>query len=222
MRYQGEITNWKDDKGFGFITPNGGGKDIFVHIKSFANRQRRPVGNEIVTYELKTDDRGRTQAVSVAFDGESVPSTSSVRCNVSLFLAIAFLVFVAGLVFAGNLPLAILWFYFLASTVTFVAYARDKSAAKNNQWRISEKTLHFIALIGGWPGALAAQRLLYHKSKKQSFQIVFWATVVFNCGALSWFFSPLSAEELHSILDTMAGLIHYYANKLYFWASGYF
>lgn len=52
MRYQGKITNWKDDKGFGFITPNGGENQVFVHIKSFANRQRRPVGDEIVTYEL--------------------------------------------------------------------------------------------------------------------------------------------------------------------------
>mgnify|MGYP003575355255 CR=1 FL=1 len=26
MRYQGKITEWKDDQGFGFVTPNGGGK----------------------------------------------------------------------------------------------------------------------------------------------------------------------------------------------------
>ena len=154
MRYQGEITNWKDDEGFGFITPKGGGKDIFVHIKSFGNRQRRPVRNEIVTYELKTDDKGRTQAVSVAFDGEGVPSTSSVRRNVSFLLTIAFLFFIAGSVFAGKLPVAVLWFYFVASTVAFVAYALDKSAAKNNQWRTQRKhfTLYRIDrwLAGGF------------------------------------------------------------------------
>lgn len=222
MRYQGEITNWKDVQGFGFITPNGGGKDIFVHIKSFANQQRRPVGNEIVTYELKTDAKGRTQAVSVAFDGEGLPSTSSVRHDVTFLFAIAFLFFVTGSVFAGKLPLAVLWFYFVASTVAFVAYALDKSAAKNNQLRTRESTLHFIALIGGWPGASAAQSLLYHKCKKQSFQVVFWATVVFNCGALSWLYSPLGAQELQSILDTMAGLIHYFVKELNFWAPGYF
>ncbi|MGA8260544.1 MAG: cold shock domain-containing protein [Arenicellales bacterium] len=49
MRYKGRIANWKDDRGFGFIAPNAGGQQVFVHIKSFANRQRRPAGNEAVT-----------------------------------------------------------------------------------------------------------------------------------------------------------------------------
>jgi cold shock CspA family protein len=67
MRYQGRITTWKDDKGFGFITPNGGDEQVFVHISSFSNRQHRPIGNEIVTYELKVNEKGRTQANTVAF-----------------------------------------------------------------------------------------------------------------------------------------------------------
>lgn len=207
MRYQGRITNWRDNRGFGFITPQDGEKDVFVHIKSFTNRQRRPVGNEIVTYELKTDDKGRSQAVRVVFDGEGVPSTSSWRRHVDLFFAIAFLGCLGGLVLAGKLPSAVLGYYFVASTVAFFAYAFDKSAAINNQWRMSENTLHFIALIGGWPGALAAQRLFCHKSQKPSFQVVFWATVIFNCGALGWLFSPLDAVQLHSLLDKLAGLI---------------
>lgn len=202
MRYQGKITNWKDDQGFGFITPNGGGKQVFVHIKSFANLQRRPVGNEIVTYELKTDTNGRAQAGSVAFVGERVPSaTLSERSNVSLIFAAAFLLFVVGSAFAGKLPFVVLGLYLVASAVAFVAYALDKSAARNNQWRTPESTLHLFALVGGWPGALAAQKLLRHKSKKQSFQIVFWTTVVLNCGAFGWLFSPAAAGVLHSILD---------------------
>ena len=201
MRHQGKITDWKNDQGFGFITPKGGGEKVFVHIKSFINRQQRPVGNDIVTYELKTDANGRVLAESVAFLGERVPQdTTFGLSNVSLMLAIVFLVFVLGSIFAGKLPFAILGFYFVASIVAFVAYALDHSAARNHQWRTRESTLHLLALIGGWPGALAAQNLLRHKTKKQSFQIGFWVTVVLNCGALGWLFSSKGADALHFIL----------------------
>lgn len=204
MRYQGRITNWKDEQGFGFITPNGGGIQVFVHIKSFANRQRRPTGNEIVTYEFKTDAKGRAQAQSVAFLGENLPSaTSSGQRNVPLLLAAVFLVFVAWSAFAHKLPIAALGLYVASSTVAFIAYALDKSAARNDRWRIPESTLHFFALIGGWPGALAAQRFLRHKSRKQSFQIQFWATVVLNCGALGWLFSSSGASAFRSILGAV-------------------
>jgi len=201
MRYQGKITNWKDDQGFGFITPNGGEKQVFVHIKSFKNRQRRPVGNEIVTYELKTDAKGRAQAGHVAFVSERVPSAaSSGGGNVSLMVSAAFLVFVAGAAFAGKLPFVVLGLYFLASAVAFLAYALDKSAARNDRWRTQERTLHLFALVGGWPGALAAQKLLRHKSRKPRFQFVFWATVVLNCTALAWLFSSAGVGALRSIL----------------------
>jgi uncharacterized membrane protein YsdA (DUF1294 family)/cold shock CspA family protein len=201
MRHQGKITTWKDEQGFGFITPNGGGNKIFVHIKSFENRQRRPVGNEIVTYELKNDEKGRGLAENVTFVGESKSSASaSRRSNFPIILALVFLVIVTGLFFSGKLPVSVLGLYLVASAVTFVAYALDKSAAKNDQRRTPEKTLHLFALVGGWPGALVAQRLLRHKSKKQSFQIVFWATVVLNCGALGWLFLSSDAELLRSML----------------------
>jgi uncharacterized membrane protein YsdA (DUF1294 family) len=62
--------------------------------------------------------------------------------------------------------------------------------------------LHLFALAGGWPGALIAQRLLRHKTKKQSFQVVFWATVALNCGILGWLFSSSGADALRAFLRT--------------------
>ena len=50
MRQQGRITGWKDEQGFGFIEPDGGGAPVFVHIKSFTDRRRRPGGGERVSY----------------------------------------------------------------------------------------------------------------------------------------------------------------------------
>ena len=201
MRYQGKISTWKDDKGFGFITPNGGGNQVFAHIKSFTNRQRRPVGNEIVTYELLTDTNGRSKAENVAFVGERVQQHSSFEHGkLSMMFSAIFLIFVAGAAFFGKLPLAVLALYLFASVAVFFIYMLDKSAAKLDQWRIQENTLHFFAFIGGWPGALAAQSILRHKTKKVTFQVMFWITVLLNCGILGWLFTSDGSKLLRSIL----------------------
>ena len=72
--------------------------------------------------------------------------------------------------------------YGVASLVTFIVYALDKSAAKRGRRRVRERTLHLLSLLGGWPGALAAQRVLRHKCSKGRFLVVFWLTVVLNVG----------------------------------------
>jgi uncharacterized membrane protein YsdA (DUF1294 family) len=83
---------------------------------------------------------------------------------------------------------AVLFWYIVASVVTFAVYAADKSAARRGSWRTPETTLHLLSVLGGWPGALLAQRMLHHKSFKRSFQLVFWLTVAVNCSivALLW------------------------------------
>lgn len=102
-------------------------------------------------------------------------------------MAVAFVVALVVTVLAGKLPALVLWLYLGASVVAFVAYAVDKAAARRDRWRTPEGTLHLYALIGGWPGALVAQRVLRHKSSKVEFQRVYWATVIINCMALAWF-----------------------------------
>ena len=198
MRHQGRISTWKDDKGFGFITPTNGGEQVFVHISAFSNRQRRPQGNELVAYELKTDGKNRIQATSVMFVGDKAAPRVSRGSRLPVLLVIGFIGLLALCVMLGRLPIAVLVGYLAASLVTFVAYALDKSAAQNNRWRTQESTLHLLALLGGWPGALTAQRLLRHKSAKTSFQSTFWITVVLNCGAFCWLFTSAGAKTLQS------------------------
>ena len=64
--------------------------------------------------------------------------------------------------------------YGLMSLVAFLAYAFDKRSARRGDARTSEMRLHALELLGGWPGALIAQRLIRHKNAKASYQIVFW------------------------------------------------
>jgi uncharacterized membrane protein YsdA (DUF1294 family)/cold shock CspA family protein len=201
VRRQGNITKWKDDQGFGFITPTGGGEPVFVHIKSFTKRHR-PRGNEFVTYEVGYDQKGRLRAENVAFVGDT--ATNGTERQTALFaIPGLFLLFVGLSVFMGRLPSVVLGLYLLASAVSYLAYAHDKSAAQKNHWRTPESTLHLISLIGGWPGAFVAQNLLRHKSKKLPFRIVFWATVVLNCVVLLWLFSPASAGVLNTVLGRL-------------------
>jgi uncharacterized membrane protein YsdA (DUF1294 family)/cold shock CspA family protein len=206
MRYQGRITNWKDDQGFGFITLNGSDNQVFVHINAFKNRKRRPAGNELVNYELVTDPKGRERAENVAFVGDRSIAATAPRDKGSapLLLAILFVIFVAAMVFVGKLPMIMLGLYLGVSLIAFATYAWDKSAAQNNHWRTAESTLHLLGIIGGWPGALFAQRFLRHKSKKQSFQITFWATVILNCGGLIWLLTPEGSSTLSAILNSTA------------------
>jgi uncharacterized membrane protein YsdA (DUF1294 family)/cold shock CspA family protein len=201
MRHQGRITTWKDDQGFGFITPEAGGQQVFVHVKSFKNRRRRPTGNERVSYKLTADAKARARAENVAFVGDGSAITVSLGGRtVSLTVATLFLGFLAASIYAGKLPLPVLALYLAASAVAFLAYAIDKSAARGNRWRTQEGTLHLFGLIGGWPGALLARNFLRHKSKKWSFRIVFWVTVALNCGALGWLFTPDGSAALRNIL----------------------
>ena len=65
--------------------------------------------------------------------------------------------------------------YLALSLVTFTAYGIDKRKARLDRWRIQERTLHLLELLGGWPGGLIAQRYFHHKSRKTRFLIVFWA-----------------------------------------------
>jgi uncharacterized membrane protein YsdA (DUF1294 family)/cold shock CspA family protein len=190
MRYAGKISRWKDAQGYGFVTPVGGGKEIFVHISSFVNRQRRPIGDEMVSFETVEDDRGRMQTKKVLFAGERMPSppryfTKDKNAKVFFVIAAAALVLITIAALLGKLPLLTPLIYLGASVIAILAYAIDKSAAQRNQWRISEYMLNIIALLGGWPGALVAQRLFRHKISKKSFQVVFWIIVVFNCGILT-------------------------------------
>jgi uncharacterized membrane protein YsdA (DUF1294 family) len=90
--------------------------------------------------------------------------------------------------------------YVIASGLTFIVYGFDKSAAMNGRWRTQESMLHLLSLLGGWPGALVAQQMFHHKSRKVEFQVVFWITVFLNCGVLAWSATDTGASVIRGTL----------------------
>ncbi|MCT9810826.1 cold shock and DUF1294 domain-containing protein [Acidovorax sp. Be4] len=197
MRFEGIIKSWNDDRGFGFIEPIQGGQEIFVHIKAFRSLRMRPQTAQRVTFQVEAGPQGKKRAINVELlqsphgaarknhRGGSAPWGAASVLAIPLLLV----VLSAGYLF-GHPPRWALWAYPALSVFTFAVYAFDKSAAQAGTWRTSEKTLHWLALAGGWPGALVAQQVLRHKSSKAEFRAVFWTTVVLNMAAFIFLASP--------------------------------
>ncbi|HEX4854205.1 cold shock and DUF1294 domain-containing protein [Arenimonas sp.] len=191
MRFAGRITEWHDEKGYGFITPNGGGDRVFVHVRAISRAGSRPGPGLHLTYEVARDERGRMNAVSARPAGFGKPRTATARSGRGPkgVLALACLSAVVAITAWLGLPALVPAGYAVMSALTFVAYAIDKRAAQAGHRRTPESTLHILSLAGGWPGAMAAQHWLRHKSVKASFLAVYWATVLLNVGGLAaWIF----------------------------------
>lgn len=204
MRRSGRIVSWNEDRGFGFVRPDDGEEDVFAHISAFRDRARRPCVDDAVIFLPGSDAKGRPRAEQVAYSG-ALPLPSG-RSLVPFGMAGAALLVIFWASAKGRLPSFAAGWYVAASLVAFLVYAKDKWAARGGRWRTAESTLHLLSLAGGWPGALAAQALLRHKSCKQSFRVVFWWTVVLNCGALGWMLTERGRLFLRSFLGEYGGM----------------
>lgn len=186
MRLAGRITEWNDDKGFGFVVPNGGGERTFVHVNDFQRGSRRPVAGDLISWEPATDARGRPKARQVRHAGQRIAVPRQPSHLPRAAMGLVALAVVAAAALPGWLPPALAAGYFVVSGVTWLMYRRDKAAAGGNDRRTPESSLHLASLLGGWPGALVAQQQFRHKTIKQPFQVVFWVTVMLNVGAVAW------------------------------------
>ena len=79
-----------------------------------------------------------------------------------------------------NLALALVVLCILFNAVVFSIYWIDKRAARNGRWRVSETTLLLLAFAGGSLGAVAAQRMLRHKTHKEPFRTILAAIVTLH------------------------------------------
>lgn len=207
----GQLTIWKDDRGFGFIQPNDGSQEVFLHITGFKDVNRSPQVGDFICYQLTPSKDGKVRACNASIKGVTSKSSSSAAPkkyvsrtalkSSSLALKTLLLSLLPGL---GSIHLALttsnpipLILYPVMSFITFWLYADDKSRAQQGRWRRQENTLHLCEFMGGWLGAFVAQQKLRHKSSKVSYQVVFWLIVIIHIVFwLDWLFFGKSLINL--------------------------
>jgi cold shock CspA family protein len=72
IMHKGMLKTWKEDRGFGFIKPDNGGKDIFIHISSLKGVSRRPVTGDVIYYQTAKDSGGKYKAINAKIEGVKV------------------------------------------------------------------------------------------------------------------------------------------------------
>lgn len=176
VRLTGRIEEWRVDRGFGFLRFEE--HRIFIHRRDFAMFHRVPAVGDAVEFVLGEDQQGRICAryAELAHDGGRISAENLVLLGVLLVAPLTALFRFFGVEYwYVTLGLA-----FLPSLLAYLLYADDKGRSRAKAWRISEKNLHWISMLGGWPGAFLAQRRLRHKTAKVGFQGVFWMTVLLH------------------------------------------
>ncbi|ELE2040528.1 cold shock and DUF1294 domain-containing protein [Vibrio vulnificus] len=197
MAIKGQIIEWNDEKGYGFISAIGGELKVFFHISSVTNRGYRPKIKDNVTFNVAEDKKGRFNAENVVVLGvHGFPFT--------ILFGFSFFVAATASVILFDGPKILIPLYVVLSMFTYLMFAKDKQAAQDGRWRTPESTLHLLSLLGGWPGALLAQFLLRHKSKKQPFKFILWLTITLNIAGFLWLLTESGRHLVQVVLGAFS------------------
>ena len=203
--FTGRRVDWDDARGHGWIETDG--QRIFLHRREFAEFRKRPEIGDSIRFIAGTGPTGEICARNAVHlnDGGHFGWAAA-----SLLVALLVLPAFARERFPVD-PRILTGYAFLVSLIAYGLYAHDKRRAREKGWRVSEATLHFIELIGGWPGAFIAQRRLRHKCSKISYQAVFWLIVIaYQFAAIDALMSwSLSRSILHAVIAALVSGIHH-------------
>ena len=204
-RQNGELVQWNDERGFGFIAGEDGQRS-FVHVSDIGRIATRPRAGDRVSFTLGRGSDGRLAAKEVRIAGANplnaeanrrgapapaAPGIGARGATASIIILLALAGYLLGRAPAW-LPAA----YLLLGLVGIGVYWFDKRAAEAGRWRVRETSLHIIDTIGGIAGGLIAQQLLRHKTSKRSFIVMTALIAMLHLAALAtlcfglWRLSP--------------------------------
>ena len=179
----------------------GGDKGPRATAVQAAGAQGAPAGNHGSqargARRPETTRAGRSTARTETSAGTRRNTTPVAPAGAALAygLMLAWAALVAWAVWTRHLPLWSVAALAGLNLATLWLYAADKNAARRGQWRIAEKQLHLLSVLGGWPAAWLAQQNMRHKSSKTAFRAVYWATIVLHCAALAGFLHWVGAFQ---------------------------
>lgn len=79
-----------------------------------------------------------------------------------------------------------IWYLIVINILAFILYGIDKKRARDHAWRISERMLIGIALIGGSVGAIAGMLLFRHKTRHWYFRYGMPLILIVQVAAAVW------------------------------------
>lgn len=67
--HKGQLTSWKDEKGFGFIQSSELKQDTFIHISTLKTMSRKPKVGDFIYFEVENQANGKTKAINCRIEG---------------------------------------------------------------------------------------------------------------------------------------------------------
>ncbi len=174
---QGYIIQFNEDKGYGFIRSNMQEENIFVHISQVKNAKKLSKGQE-VEFEIEKTKKGLCAIKVIAGAKQYSPYL--------IFGIISFAFIILVFSYLSQTMHLLLAYLIAINLTTFLLYGYDKFISSRKKLRVPELNLQTLALLGGSPAALLAQKFFRHKTIKSSFQIIYWIIVTGQAGLLVW------------------------------------
>lgn len=179
-RQQGVLETWNDDRGFGYVRRASEQEPLFVHIKSFRSRPRRPIEGDRLVFVEGTGRNGKPAAedveilgVSAAEKAKAAPARRMPIADVTrMMAAVSIFIAVAVLTALGRTPV---WFgalYYVMGLASLMLYDADKRYAIEGRSRVRETSMHIVDALFGIGGGLFAQHVFRHKIRKRTFRYI--------------------------------------------------